>query len=233
MKNIAFFMGIYKEQLSARTRIFRLKTLYSQSIIFCISDGIEDPLFESFCSEQGVFYFLGDRLKIKGLGGQWSQRYMQTFLDITPESVDTLIKIDPGDTGIHRRFNYLPPPEVDLFGTLYGGKRPNICGGCMGYRRKGVQRIIESGLLSATELSSYRRFQPPYQKPGEATEDTQVTFQDEIVFKVAIQLNLRVEAFADVHASMRRGRPDAENRFALSHPYFYPGEPGYLPDHES
>lgn len=229
MNGVAFFLGVYREQASAKTRVLLLRDLYPESPILCISDGVDDSDFTAFCWNQGVNYFVGDRIKIKGYCGAWTERYFRFFIESTPSEVTTLIKIDPGDTGIHRCFKYLPDPSVDIFGTVFRGSRPNVCGGCIGYRRKAVERFLECGLLNTIELGTYRRFSEKWMRTGEEPEATEIAFQDEIVFKVAQQLELKIERFAEVYANMRRSIPNAEKKLALSHPFFYPGDLGYEP----
>lgn len=186
-----FYLGVYKDQQQAQTCIESLQAFYSDPIL-SIADGTRNTDYARFCSEKGVTYIEGQRLKLPRFRGQWTERYLKEFLS---SDEPFIIKLDP-DTRVNRRVDSFP--DADVFGPFRhtdSGKH-RLDGSAVGYSRAAAEKILASALLRDAEYAkpiySHHRFAPPLLRKGEELDHTAVSLQDEIMADICRRLSLRV-----------------------------------------
>lgn len=121
-----------------------------------------------------------DNLKNIINGGAWTLRYINTFM---ATDGDILIRMDP-DSLMLRAFSYIP--DVEYFGMMFNNQY--IHGGCKGYSRGFVQRILDSGLLLSEE----------YKNSIYKCGNTNLASCDLISMDVAIKLNATITHWTEV-----------------------------------
>jgi hypothetical protein len=126
-------------------------------------------------------------------GGAWTLRYLNAFM---ATDGDILIRMDP-DSLMLRPFAFIP--ETEYFGMMFADQY--IHGGCKGYSRSYVQRIIDSELLL---LEKYKGNE---YKCG----NTNLVSCDLVCMDIAITLNATISNWTEV-SSM----PYCEH-FAVTH----------------
>jgi len=213
--DLAFIFHVYHDQQLGKRLIYQLRRHYPDRPIICISDGVEDAEFTEFAERYGVKYIQGDRLKTRRLGGQWADRMFRTFLEESPAA--HLIKLDP-DSFVLRPFDYLP--VQDVFGTLNPEVPMLVRGGCVGYRRSAVEKIVNSELLHDpkyhdSRLYSYRRFSQ-FRHEHEPENRQFVSCVDRILADITKQLDLSVGVWEEVNV-LFRGLPSMK-QCAVVHP---------------
>lgn len=209
--NPCFVLHVWSaaDQKLARSTIAEINSFYPDSPLFVIGDGVEPNAL-------GVFIpVIGERLKTPEFGGEWTQRYLDLFLEHT--ACQVLIRLDP-DTKLLRRFNYFPSAAVFGCKTEWGTTR----GGCVGFSRQGAAAIASSGYLRDDKYRNNRQFlysrYSLYRKPYEKIDGNPITLQDRIVADVVDRLNLETADWSDeVNILFREGCPLHLN-YAAIHP---------------
>jgi hypothetical protein len=93
---------------------------------------------------------VGERLKIAGNLGRWTDRYLKIFLDT---DCSHLIKIDP-DTNVLRPVRDLPDPnQPTIFCRMGIDRVPH--GGALGFTRPMAKLILENGWMTDHVLLRY------------------------------------------------------------------------------
>jgi hypothetical protein len=213
--SFAFVFSFFDDETLAKRLIRQLRQFYPNTDILCQADGVNPPDFSEYAQINTVTYVEGGRLKPRTFGGQWTQRYLNLFLQ--QSTADVLIKVDP-DSYIHRAFTDLPESlQADLFGNLKTNHlgQVQVRGGCVGYQRAAVQKLVESNLLLEAKYRdatrySYRR------KP----DDPLLSLQDAIMADVAQQLQLQLHPWPEVRIYAGNEAPPANPglQFAITHP---------------
>jgi hypothetical protein len=144
LSDLLFVMHVHNDDDQLVTsNVNRINSLYPESSMVLIYDGV--PVRGHVCVE-----IAGDRLKIAGKLGQWTERYLKTFLDTDKPY---LIKIDP-DTKVHRPIVNLPDPSVECIFCRMGVDRvPH--GGALGFTRPMAERLLSSGWLHDPTVLRY------------------------------------------------------------------------------
>ena len=223
-------MGVYKDQNLAKFRLKELNSLYAENEIdiVVISDGVIDENFAEFCKGiHSLHYEVGDRRKLSiEFGGAWVERFMARCLELS--DFDILLKIDP-DTKFFRRFNYFP--NEDYFGnrrkSKYASEYDHIQGGCKGFKREAVERILESGLLQdefykGNMKFAYNRFSQIYIRPGEEPEDSLLMVEDALIWDVVKRIGGTIGEWDEVNCHTPTFVPDnlMDGDYAAIHPIY-------------
>lgn len=151
------------------------------------------------------------KLKLPPNAGQWTQRWMTQAL---ATDADILFKIDPDTRALVAATSF---PTADVFGqqsTLgtYYPKSPVtiICGGCIGFQKTAVEKILESGLLlnEKYNVAPYAYAERRYGTPRQT-----VILNDPIMDDVILQLGLTKAVWAglDLMMSWEPARPFKPN----------------------
>ena len=123
--------------------IAQLRLLYPTDKLVLIYDGV--PPRGHDCTE-----IAGDRLKVAGELGRWTERYLKIFLDT---ECSHLIKVDP-DTNILRPAANLPDPtKPTIFCRMGLDRVPH--GGALGFNRPMAETLMSSGWLTNGALLRY------------------------------------------------------------------------------
>lgn len=216
-EKLCFVFGIYTEWHLARRLAAQIRTFYKGAPIIALADGTNDPDFAMSCDSLGINFLCGDRLKLPQFGGEWSQRL---FLEFLKTDSSTLIKLDP-DTCLWRQFSYIP--NADWFGSLGSSyKYPYPRGGCVGFRRAAVEKIVASELLLAEvykcESFSYDRY-GYWRWLHENHLGEAIALQDWILADVGQKLGLRVADWDEVNIQFRQIPDNPDLKWAATHPH--------------
>lgn len=217
MPSMAFFVGVYRDQVAARRVITALRTFYPQADILSLSDGVDDRAYAKFCAERRVVYELNpSRLKVHPLGGAWTKRRFEFFLDRSRAEV--CVKVDP-DVLVQHPARAIPRYAAAFAYPLAAG---SFHGGVFGISRALIETILASGLLDAREFTraeySYPRFSGTFLKRGEQEDTTPVVAEDGILREVFRQLGIAVTAWPDVAAKKFMTPRSETAQYAFVHP---------------
>lgn len=141
-----FVMHVHSDDDSCVERnVAQLRLLYPTDKLVLIYDGV--PPRGHDCTE-----IAGDRLKVAGELGRWTERYLKIFLDT---ECSHLIKVDP-DTNILRSAANLPDPaQPTIFCRMGLDRVPH--GGALGFTRPMAETLISSGWLTDEVLLRYHK----------------------------------------------------------------------------
>lgn len=179
---------IQSDRAMAMDRIEEIRSIYGIDFpILVHSDGEITPIQEN----GGTRFIPGKRIKGVKHGGQWTHRYLERYLETDR---DILIKIDP-DSKVKRAFCEFPE-SGDIYGNCYRStnNKPYIQGGCIGFRREAAKRIVESRIL----LDRMYRNRLFSLDQGEKHQHRIYSFQDAILFHVAVRMGLRIAPWKEV-----------------------------------
>lgn len=213
---IAFVFGVYNEWSLASRLVNQIRTLYPQAPAIAICDGTFNADFAQLCDLKGISFIASDRIKLPQFGGAWSQRLFTEFLKT---DADILIKLDP-DTYLWRCFTSFP--DTDWFGTqankyLY----PYPRGGCVGFRRKCIERFIASNLLGHPKYKNHIFAYDRYGRWGwehDLKQTEPISLQDWVLADVAHQLKLKLGDWSEVNIQFRQIVANHGLRWAATHP---------------
>lgn len=217
---IAFVTHVYNDEGYAIRLFLQLRVFYPDNPIICIADGIDPIGFDAICSDMGVTYIKGDRLKLTGLGAAWTKRWMSAALD----TADVVIRLDP-DVMLWRRPKDIP--MSDIFGMMLGStihKRHYVRGCCSGYQNKAIGNILTSGMLDDplfknNDLFAYRRYWH-FRMDGEEKTPDMVYSEDPTIAYIAEKLGMSMENWSDIHVCFREPLPDNQNmQWSITHPH--------------
>ena len=141
-----FVMHVHSDDDSCVERnVAQLRLLYPTDKLVLIYDGVSARGHD--CTE-----IAGDRLKVAGELGRWTERYLKLFLDT---DCSYLIKVDP-DTNILRPARNFPDPASSTIFCRMGIDRvPH--GGALGFTRPMAETLISSGWLTDEVLLRYHK----------------------------------------------------------------------------
>lgn len=218
MSNLTFSFGIYQEWHLATRLIHQIKKHHPEATAIAIGDGTHNPHFASVCQQLGAIYKSDRRLKLPQYGGLWSLRLFELFLDTT--DADILIKLDP-DAQLWRKFAFYP--DSDWFGTISPVYRhPFARGGCVGFKRHAVERIVRSEILLNPIFTKPRYSYDRYGKHKHSHECQQIeliSLQDWILADVSYYLGLSLENWSEVNIQFRGTPQNRDLRYAATHPH--------------
>lgn len=212
----AFVFTFFDDIVLAQRLIRQLRQFYPTADILAIADGVRPAAFAAYAQINAVQYLEGERLKPRASGGQWTHRYLELFL--AQSSADVLIKLDP-DSFVYRAFEAFPAStKADLFGNLKTNhlQQVQVRGGCVGYQRTAVQRLVSSKLLLEDQYRNASKY--TYRR---LPADPLLTLQDAIVADVAQRLGLALAEWADVAIVSGNETPvdNAALTYAVTHPH--------------
>lgn len=144
--SVMFVMHVHSDDDQLVTsNVSRINSLYTESSMVLIYDGVSARGHD--CTE-----IAGDRLKVAGELGRWTERYLKIFLDT---ECSHLIKVDP-DTNILRSAANLPDPaQPTIFCRMGLDRVPH--GGALGFTRPMAETLITSGWLTDEALLRYHK----------------------------------------------------------------------------
>lgn len=130
-------MHVYQDGVDLVARnVSQIRKLYPAAELTLIYDGISTRGYD--CNE-----IAGDRLKVAGKLGHWTERYLKIFLATNKPYV---IKIDP-DTNILRTVQNLPDPtKPTIFCRMGLDRVPH--GGALGFTRPMAESILSNGWMT-------------------------------------------------------------------------------------
>ena len=142
--SVMFVMHVHNDDdLLVTSNVSRINSLYPESSMVLIYDGV--PARGHDCTE-----IAGDRLKVAGELGRWTERYLKIFLDT---ECSHLIKVDP-DTNILRSAANLPDPaQPTIFCRMGLDRVPH--GGALGFTRPMAKLILENGWMTDHTILRY------------------------------------------------------------------------------
>jgi hypothetical protein len=220
MPDPCFLFHVYRDELLAERLMTQLRGIYPSADIICISDGRPVSGFFQICTQQRVTYLAGDRLKRMATGAAWVERMITAFL--TRSNAETLIKLDP-DSQMHRAFKTIP--AADWFGqiNLKGFYRPRVRGGCMGFSRLLLEKILMSNLLVNPIYGKlpfgYQRY-GVFRKHGEAYSDEWIASMDCILADICFRLGVEPVAWKEeICIHFREPLPANLSPYAVTHPH--------------
>ena len=197
LSDLLFVMHVHNDDDQLVTsNVNRINSLYPESSVVLIYDGV--PVRGHDCTE-----IAGDRLKVAGKLGRWTERYLNIFLE---SSTTHLIKIDP-DTKVHRPIENLPDPSTEcIFCRMAIDQVPH--GGALGFTRPMANRLLSERWLTDGFLLRYHQH---------------YAYQDQMLRTVVWNKRLKVQNRRDFGWV---GKETPTTTF--SHPGTYVP---YLPDH--
>jgi len=216
-RDLTFVMHVYRDHDLAQWCLGNLRQQYPDARVTVISEGDPDPRHREFIERFAVEYIEGNRLYPIEHGGRLIHRFLASYLQ---KPTRWLFKIDP-DTGIHRRFRYLPASPI--FGSFNPGNI-SLQGGCIGFSREAAYRLYNSGLLLAEELKDYRRTwarHPQGQLIPAVMQRAQVQgliSVDWIVAYCCRRLGISQQSFDDICCTWKTYVPNPQLRYAVTHP---------------
>lgn len=211
---LAFCFTLYDEIELAGRLVRQLRQFYPCSQIVCCTDGIHYPAFTQLTDH----YIEGEQLFTYGNGGAWIKRM---FIAALETDCDAAVFLDP-DSYMLRRFNYFP--DADAAGTLMQWRDRDylyLQGGCKLIKRRAIEKIIDSGLLDASEYVNgafgYQRYSDEHRYPSEAFSDRWFISEDHILGDIFTRLNLSFIDWPEVYCRFRESCPNPKS-YAVIHP---------------
>jgi len=217
MMNVAFtFTTNTKDRSLALDRIAEIQSIYGSDIqIFVHSDGDIPAIAET----GGVKFIPGRNVKGMVHGGRWTLRYMETFL--LNSTSDFLVKIDP-DSKVKRQITVFPEGP-DILGNCfvsYPSRLPYVQGGCIGFPRKTVEKIVTSRRLLSKEFCGPGFCLCPGKRDDHNRGDRKLyAFQDAILYSLAMKLGLKIGPWSEISVFSHRLKDQYKpGDFAVIHP---------------
>lgn len=223
-QDIVFFLQGYHDCDLAEWCVSNLRKHFPQSPVVLVSDGDANPRWGRLAETySGITVFYGERLFLLANGGALLQRMLDLFFKAPSRY---LISMDP-DTGIHRRFEYLPT-SPGLFGTLQTlplngpsgtvDYQHSIQGGFIGMTLSAARRLYETRCFLWPDLMDHERTWGR----GEVTKERIVTeglvSKDWILGYCAKRLRLPMYDFPEVHCRWKTYVPNPGLEYAVTHP---------------
>jgi len=212
--DLSFLVQTHYETEQLAWMLGHLRSHFPLARVIVRSDGDSDPLLPALVASQSAEFYLDPELYALARGGEVCHRWLELFF-LRPTRY--LFKLDP-DTGIHRRFHFLPA-HPGIFGTLQWNSRLiSIQGGCIGLSLAAATQMFKSrAFLDPLLLEPERSWaaDPPLQRLVRSR--TQVS-DDWLVGYVATSLGIPMFGFPEVQSLWKRYMPNPNLRFAITHP---------------
>jgi len=222
--DIVFFLQGYHDCNLAEWCVSNLREHFPLSPLILVSDGDADPCWGRLAEQySGVRGLYGERLFELANGGALLHRMLDLFFRAPSKY---LISIDP-DTGIHRRFEFLPT-RTCLFGTLQtmpltgpSGTvmyQHSIQGGFIGMTLSAARLLYKTGCFLWPELLDFERTWGRGEPTKERIATTALVSKDWIVGYCAKRLRLPMYDFSEVMCRWKTYVPNPDLRYAVTHP---------------
>ncbi len=121
-----------------------IRKFYPACKIIIVSDGDPDDRYNVLAEKYDARAIYQERLYPASNGAKMLHKRLEYFLE---DPTDFLFKVDT-DTGIHRRFRYLP--DYPAFGTVFYMKPyelQNLHGGCSGITCETAEELYDSKIF--------------------------------------------------------------------------------------
>lgn len=207
---ICYLINVYRDFEAARRLLDQLLSYAGGTEIIFLTDGTHDPEFGEICADCGIAYITASTRLKSIAGGAWTARFLGIYRQVS--TAPYLIKLDP-DSRMWRSPDLSTIPAADWFGTVHssGSAPPFVAGGCLGFRREAVDRILDSGLLAAER---YRDRVYSIEWKGE-----RLSFSDQILSSVCHRLRLVAAPWAECFVLHRCEPSNPALKFAITHPH--------------
>lgn len=193
--------------------LHHLRTVYPDIPVTVLSDGTGYPQYPAISSQYGARFLKGDRLKRASKGGQWWERTLSSAWET---GADFVLKIDP-DTKFQRPIQVWP--ETDIAGTLTGARQrfEHIQGGVQLFRRRAIERLLESKYFQREELyrSEYYAWGKDLLNHARRTD---YLCTDAMLKKAKADMGLTWGPWSEV-CSKWKSLPARHQHFAVTHPH--------------
>lgn len=211
--DITFHFRTYKDLDQAKWTFANIRRNFPQSRIMIISDGDRDIYPEDFPLHRVDFYPCENLTHIE-CGGKLIQRAVELFLKAPTKY---FIKIDT-DTGVHRRFNWLPKGR-GMFGSLQSdGYINSIQGGFLGMDFTTVVDIYQSGICMSPLLEDYANTYALSPFVLSYCESRVKICEDFLYGYVAAKLGIPLFGFDEVKSNWKNYVENKNMRWAITHP---------------
>lgn len=211
--DLTFCMRVYKDLDLAKWTFGNIRLAFPQSRVIIISDGDLDVYAEDFPLHRVEFYPCENLTNIE-CGGKIIQRTVEFFLNAPTKY---LIKIDT-DTGVHRRFKWLPKGR-GMFGSLQTDSYINsIQGGFLGMDFSTVVDIYQSGLCMSPMLEDYANTYALSPFVLSYCESRAKICEDFLYGYIATKLGIPMFGFDEVRSDWKNYIENKDLRWAVTHP---------------
>lgn len=171
----------------AINRLGMLRKVYPEAFILSIADGKVPSFYQEVCQLLSVDFVQAEAVKPFNTGGLWTHRYLKYGLQY---ETDLMIRVDP-DTAVFARFDHIP--DSDIFANLIEMLDIKaIMGGCLGFKRRAAQKIVNSEILLA------KRYRTPEFTYVHSGSKRQVMGQDKILQDVVKRLCINLGQWDEV-----------------------------------
>ncbi len=204
--DITFYVNVYKNYEQADWCLSNLRQHFPDTRLLVVSDGDPDESYKAFEDKYGAVVKYQPRLFLYESKGMLLH---QRILDFMEQPTKYLLKIDT-DTGIHRRFKYLP--KYEFFGnphyyTDYHIR--DVIGGFVGLSLEAATILLESKIFLDEKLP-----QLMWKKRG-VTDDL---LNEDQVFAQGCQLaEIEARPFPEVRITLAY-LPNKRKTYAITHP---------------
>lgn len=213
--DLTFSLRTYKDADRLHWCLDNLRRHYPRARVIVISDG--DPLIKKsdlLIYKYKVEFFEGENLTGIENGGKLIQRMVELF---AKDPTYYLFKIDT-DTGIHRRFKWLPW-GYGAFGQLqHDGYLCSLQGGFMGMSYEVVADIYKSGLCQSPDLVDYKSSYALSPFILDYCESRGKIGEDWIWGYIFAKLGVPLFGFNEVKSYWLDYIPNPDLEFAITHP---------------
>lgn len=216
-EDLTFFVHAFHDSQRLAAMLCRLRILYPRSQVIVCSDGDPDPALQTIANVARARFHMGENLYALGNGGRVCQRMLGLFLE---QPSDYLFKIDP-DTGLHRRFSFLPN-HFGIFGTLQSNAMLcSIQGGCCGFTREAAAKMHDSSAFLDKRLEDGRQTWACHPALWQHMNRVGRVSSDWMLGYVATMMGIPQYGFSEVASNWKVPVPNASLKYAVTHPYLY------------
>lgn len=213
------FLFMYTFQITVRNEPLAMVRRAVDSIrknaptapLIVVADGSGRDDVAKLCTSSDADFVAGEHLKLLYKGGRWWHRFATLAIK---KDTKYVLKFDP-DSIMWRPIRI--EPFSDYFGTL--GNFGYIQGGCQGFSRMFLEKIITSGiLLDDSKMCDTRNwhadsaYQQMFQHMGYLSTDWTMWY-------IARELNVVADMWSEVNSKWKAVGPNKDLRYAVTHPH--------------
>lgn len=217
--DLVFYLQVYHDIDLAKWCLANIRRHYPGSRLMLVSDGDPNLEYPVMAESFGAEYHLGKRLYGVTSGGLMVDRMIDLYMR---QPAKYLIKFDT-DTGMYRRFKYLPDERGVVFGSLGEHIGVNrhwwVLGGCFGFTHEAAALLHQSQILRSDWLKDYANTWAisPMLIQKRVVEMGMISFEFVLSWACA-QMGIRAIEFDDVCIRFRIRTPNNDLRYAVIHP---------------
>ena len=206
--DLTFALHTYHDAELANWCMGNVRKQFPDCRIILLSDGDTDARLPAFAEKNNAEFSITERLMLTNKGTEFLKNRLAKFM-LKPTKF--LLKIDP-DSGVHRRFRYLP--AYDVFGNVVYGSNigpKEVYGGFVGTSLQAVTEMLASGVLDSAELKSVLRTWK--------VEDngTLLLNEDGAYIDACNRLDFEIGPFPEIR-TLFKYKKNRNNRYAITHP---------------